>query len=100
MNRALRTLAAIAVFCGLIAVGGSALAANTVNLKVVDNGQPVSGVQVEILSSTGATQHVTNGQGIVTSSTDGKYFRVKLNGAIVNGIYLAGQNLVTVEINN
>lgn len=100
MHRALRMVASVAVFCSLIAVAGSALAANTVNLKVVDNGQPVSGVQVEIMSSTGATQHVTNDQGLVASSTDGKYFRVKLNGAIVDGLFLAGQDLVTVEINN
>ena len=100
MHRAIRTATAIAVFCGLFAVAGSALAENPVTLQLVDNDQPVGGVHVEILSSTGATEHVTNEEGLVFASTEGKYFRVKLDGAMVEGIYLAGQNLVTIDIND
>ncbi len=99
MHRALRTLAAIAVFCSLIAVGGSALAANVVNIKVVHDGQPVNAVQVEILSAAGSTQHVTNDLGLVNASTEGSYIRVKLDGVMVEGVFLAGQDLITIEKN-
>lgn len=100
MQKWFRSVMAVAALCGLIAVGTSAMAATSVDLKLVNNGQPVGGAQIEILSTSGVTQATTDQQGMTHFELSGKYFRVHVNGQTLNAVYQAGQGLVTVDIHN
>lgn len=100
MRKWYRSVAAIAALCGLMIVAASALAATSVDLKLVNNGQPVGGAQIEILSTAGVIQTVTDENGMAQFELAGKYFRVHVNGQTLNAAYQGGQGLVVVEINN
>jgi hypothetical protein len=100
MRKWYRSIAAIAALCGLVIVATSALAATSVDLKLVNNGQPVGGAQIEILSTTGMVQTTTDANGMAQFDLSGKYFRVHVNGRTLNAAYQGGQGLVVVDINN
>lgn len=100
MRKWFRGVAAALALVGLVAVAASALAATSVDLKLVDNGQAVGGAQIEILSTTGMTQTATDVNGLAHFEMSGKYFRVHVNGRTLNAAYQAGQGLVVVDIHN
>jgi hypothetical protein len=100
MRKWFRGVAAVLALVGLVAVAASAWAATSVDLQLVDNGQPVGGAQIEILSTTGMTETTTDANGLAHFQMTGKFFRVHVNGQTLNAAYEAGQGLVVVEINN
>lgn len=100
MRKWVRRVAAIGALCGLVIVAASALAATSVDLKLVNNGQAVGGAQIEVLTTDGMTQLTTDGNGLAHFQMSGKYFRVHVNGQTLNGTYQSGQGLVVVDIAN
>ena len=100
MHKWFRGVAAVLALVGLVAVAASALAATSVDLQVVNNGQPVGGAQIEILNTTGMIQTTTDVNGFAHIQMSGRSFRVHVNGQTLNTVYQAGQGLVVVEINN
>ena len=100
MRRTLRSVMVVAMLLGIAAIATSAIAATDVSIQLTDNGQAVPGARVEILSSTGITEVITNAQGLADFSMSGKYFRVRVDGVLLTGIHQSGQGLVTIEINN
>ncbi len=100
MRKWFRSVAATVALCALVAVASSALAATSVDLKLVNNGQAVGGAQIEILGSAGMTESTTDANGMAHFEFSGKYFRVHYNGQTLNAVYQAGQGLVVVDINN
>jgi len=100
MRKWFRSVAATVALCGLVAVATSAFAATSVDLQLVNNGQPVGGAQIEILGSAGLTETTTDANGLSQFELSGKYFRVHVNGQTLNTVYQAGQGLVVVDISN
>ena len=100
MRKCFRTVATIAALCGLVAVTTGAMAATTVDLQLVQDGQPVGNAQIEVLGSAGMTPITTDAEGMAHFEFSGKYFRVHVNGQTLTDTYQAGQGLVVVEIHN
>ena len=89
----------LAVLALLILPGLSA-AVNQVNVTVLENGAPVEGAMVEVLASDGVTSYVTDQSGEAVGELNGLYFRLKVNGQVVDGGYHVEDGPVTVELNN
>jgi hypothetical protein len=86
--------------CSILFVAGSALAANSVTVVVVDqNNTPVEGASVEVLGTDGATGYVTDQNGAIAADLNGEVFRVKVNGDILSGLHQVSEGTVTVELN-
>jgi hypothetical protein len=100
MRKWYQNVAAIAALCGLMIVAAGAMAATSVDLKLVNNGQPVGGAQIEILGTAGMIETTTDANGMAHFELTGKYFRVHVEGRTLNAAYQGGQGLVVVDINN
>jgi hypothetical protein len=86
--------------CSILFVAGSALAANSVTVVVVDqNNTPVPGVSVEVLGTDGATSYVTDQLGEIDADLNGLAFKVKVNGEILPEPHFVAEGTVTVSIN-
>lgn len=87
------------LLCSLLFLAGTSLATNPVTVVVLDNGNGVEGVVVEVLASEGGYTFVTDLDGMVQADLSGQYFRLKVNGTAVEGSFSIADSPVTIELN-
>jgi uncharacterized protein YfaS (alpha-2-macroglobulin family) len=78
----------------------ASVAANLVQVQVVDNGVPVQGVPVSIMASNGQVTQVTNADGMVSADLNGNYYRLKVNGVALAQGYVANGQTVVIDLND
>jgi uncharacterized GH25 family protein len=75
------------------------MAANTVNVQVLQDGNPVEGVSVNVMASDGTVSDVTDNAGSVEVVVNGSYVRVAVNGVTLDEIYQVSQGPIVIELN-
>lgn len=94
------TKGAVAVaLCAVVLLAGAAIAANTVTVRVLSGGNPVEGAAVQVIASDAGNSYITNQNGTITAELNGKFFRLKVNGDLLQGLHSVNENVVTVELN-
>ena len=92
----LRTLFALAV--GSLLFVASSMAANRVEVRVLQDGNPVEGAAVDVIVSSGVVSGVTDAKGVFVTDISGNYFRLKVEGKVEVAGYPTTDSPVTVVL--
>ena len=76
-----------------LAVGRSA------QVAVTSGGAVIAGQQVTVMASEGAYQGVTDQNGQYAVTISGNYYRIRVNGKAVPGVFQVTQGVVHVDLN-
>jgi hypothetical protein len=92
----LRTVLALGIASVLFVA--SSMAANRVEVRVMDQGSPVVGVAVDIIGSSGVISGVTGSKGEFITDIAGTHFRVRVEGKSEVGGHTTAESPVTITL--
>jgi hypothetical protein len=85
-------------FAAIVALASASFAASTVKVQVVENELPQESVSVQVLASDGTFSDITDVNGEIALDIAGKYFRLVVNGQVVDGGFEATGQTVVVDL--
>ncbi|MBD3337430.1 MAG: hypothetical protein GF355_18100 [Candidatus Eisenbacteria bacterium] len=94
-----RAFALLAVLAIGSLLASYAAAAGTVSVQVLDGDDPVEGIPVEIIASDGSQSGLTQADGSFTVEITGKYFRIRVQDTVLDGIYQIDDSPIVVDLN-
>ena len=92
----LRTALSLVIASVLLAA--TSMAANRVEVRVMDQGSPAVGVAVDVIVSSGVISGVTDESGTFVTDIAGSFFRVRVTGASETLGYTTAESPVTVNL--